>query len=287
MAKGLFAALGPPGAAALRVSLAALLLLAATRPPLLRFTRAQWAAVIPWGVVLGTMNVCFYLAIERIPLGLVLTIEFLGPLSVAVLGSRQPSDFLWATLTTIGIALLVPWSGGMAALDPRGVLLAGLAGACWAGYILLGRRVSQQLPRGWGVASGLAVAAVTLSPFTLTHLTPSHLTPSLLAIGLGVAVLSSAVPLSLEMMAMRVLPSRTFGILMSLEPAVAALVGLLLLGEHLSAAQWGAVACVCAASGGATFTASRVRRSPDPTPAGAIRSPYELAGVREDPPGSN
>lgn len=261
LAKELFAALGPAGTAALRVTLAALLLLAVVRPPLRRFTRAQWAAVAPYGVVLGTMNVCFYLAIARIPLGLALTLEFLGPLGLAVLGSRHLSDLLWAMLAAVGIVLLAPWSGGANALDPWGVLLAGLAGLCWAGYILLGRRVSRRLPRGWAVTTGMAFAALTVLPFTLADLTAAHLTPALLGTGLGVAILSSAVPYTLELTALRVLPSRTFGILMSLEPAAAALVGLLLLGEQLSATQWGAVACVSAASAGATFTASRVPQS--------------------------
>jgi inner membrane transporter RhtA len=254
VAKGLFPVLGPAGMTGLRIGLAALLLLALLRPPLHRFTRAQWAAVVPYGVVLGAMNLSFYLSLARIPLGLAVTLEFLGPLGVAVAGSRRASDVLWVVLAAAGVLLLAPWGGRTDALDLGGVGLALLAGACWAAYILLGGRVSRQLPSGHAVAVGMVFAAVTAAPLTVPALAAAHLTPGILAAGLGVAVLSSALPYVLEMSALRALPSRTFGILMSLEPAVAALAGLLFLGEHLSALQWVAVACVSAASAGSTLT---------------------------------
>ncbi|MGA9521765.1 MAG: DMT family transporter [Myxococcaceae bacterium] len=258
LAKGLFPVLGAAGTAGLRITLAALLMLAVIRPPVWRFERAQWLAVLPYGVALGAMNLCFYLAIARIPLGLAVTLEFLGPLGVAVLGSRRLADFLWVGLAAVGIALLSPWSPSADALDLRGVLLAVLAGAFWAAYILLGGRVSRQLSQGQAVSVGMTFAALTVLPFTLSDLVGAPLSPSVLATGLAVAVLSSALPYSLEMRALRALPSRTFGILMSLEPASAALMGLLILGEELSAVQWLAVACVSSASAGATLTARRV-----------------------------
>jgi inner membrane transporter RhtA len=255
MAKGIFPVLGPAGMTAMRISMAALLLLAFLRPSVHRFTRAQWGAVVPYGITLGVMNLTFYLALARIPLGLAVTLEFLGPLAVAVVGSRRGSDLLWVALAAAGVVLLAPWGGRADALDLTGVGLALVAGACWGGYILLGARASRHLQGNEGVAVGMAVAALTVLPFTLPALAAARLTPSLLAAGLGVAVLSSALPYTLEMSALRALPSRTFGILMSLEPAVAALAGLVFLGEHLSAPQWVAVACVTAASAGSTLTA--------------------------------
>ncbi len=256
LAKQIFPALGPAGATGLRVSLAALLLLAFFRPPLARLGRAQWAALVPYGIALGGMNLTFYLALARIPLGLAVTLEFVGPLGVAVLGSRRAADFVWVLLAGIGIVLLAPWEGGADSLDRVGMLLALLAGACWAAYILVGGALSRRLPHsGQATSIGMAIAALAVLPFTLADLTAARITPEVLGIGLAVAVLSSALPYTLEMIALRALPSRTFGILMSVEPAAAALIGLVVLGERLSALQWLAVLCVCAASAGATLTA--------------------------------
>ena len=265
LAKGLFPVLGPAGATGLRVSLAALLLLAFFRPPIGRLTGAQWRALVPYGVALGGMNLAFYLALARIPLGLAVTLEFVGPLGVAVLGSRRAADFAWVLLAGAGIVLLAPWGGGAAALDPLGMALALIAGACWGAYILLGGLVSRRLAHdGQGVAVGMSVAALAVLPFTAADALAARILPIHLAIGLAVAVLSSALPYTLEMIALRALPSRTFGILMSVEPAAAALIGLAFLGERLTAPQWLAVACVCTASAGATFGA---RRMPPPVEA--------------------
>ena len=257
-AKELFPALGSAGTAGLRIGLSALMLFAVFRPPLARFTRAQWSAVIPYGVVLGTMNLSFYKALERIPMGLAVTLEFIGPLGLAVLGSRRASDFLWVVLAAAGIALIAPWSGGAGALDLLGALLALFAGGCWAGYIVLGGRVSKVLPGGQSVATGMLFASLTALPFAFAEGLAARLTPPLFAGGLAVALLSSAIPFTLEMMALRVLSSRTFGILMSLEPAAAALAGLVFLGEQLTVLQWLALVCVSAASAGAALTARRV-----------------------------
>ncbi len=257
-AKELFPVLGSGGTAGMRIGLSALLLLAVFRPPLTRITRAQWAAVIPYGVVLGAMNLSFYKALERIPLGLAVTLEFVGPLAVAVFGSRRVSDFLWVALAAAGIALIAPWHGGVGAPDLLGVLLALFAGACWGAYILLGGRVSRVFPGGQSVATGMMFAALTVLPFSFAEGLASRLTPPLFAASLAVALLSSAVPYTLEMMALRVLSSRTFGILMSLEPAAAALSGLVFLREHLTGTQWLALVFVSAASAGAALTARRV-----------------------------
>lgn len=260
-AKELFPALGSAGTAGMRIGLSALLLFAVFRPPLARITRAQWRAVIPYGVVLGAMNLSFYLALERIPLGLAVTLEFMGPLSLAVFGSRRVLDFVWVVLAAMGIALIAPWRGGADALDLVGVLLALFAGACWAAYILLGGRVSRVFPGGQSVATGMLIAAVTVLPFALSQGLAARVTPPLFAASLAVALLSSAVPYTLEMMALRVLSARTFGILMSLEPAVAALAGLMFLREQLTMTQWLALVFVSAASAGAVLTS---RRMPPP-----------------------
>lgn len=256
IAKGLFPALGAMGTVGLRVVLSALILLAVFRPQWTRFTAAQWRAVVPYGVVLGAMNLVFYLSLSRIPLGLAVTLEFIGPLGVAVAGSRRALDLVWVGLAAAGIALIAPWNGS--GVDPLGVVLALAAGALWAGYILLGGRVSQILPGGAAVAVGMAIAAIAVLPVAVASGGLGRLSPGMLAAGVGVALLSSAVPYTLEMVALKALPARTFGILMSLEPAMAALAGLVFLKEILTLPQWAAVMLVIAASVGAAVTARAV-----------------------------
>jgi inner membrane transporter RhtA len=256
LAKGLFPALGPDGTVGLRIGLSAAILLLAFRPPLATLSTAQWRAVVPFGLVLGVMNLVFYHAIARIPLGLAVTVEFIGPLGVAVVGSRRAVDVLWVVLAGAGIALITPWTGG-SGVDPVGVLLALAAGGCWAAYIVLGGHLSRLLPGGAAVAAGMLVAALAVVPFSAAVGGFANLTAGRLAAGLGVALLSSAVPYTLEMIALRAMPLRTFGILMSLEPAVAALAGLAFLSEILTPTQWLAVALVIAASTGSTLTSPR------------------------------
>jgi inner membrane transporter RhtA len=255
LAKGLFPVVGAAGATGLRIGLAAVMLLAVFRPRLGQLSVAQWRAVVPYGVVLGAMNLLFYLALARIPLGLGVTLEFVGPLVVAVAGSRRVADFAWVVLAGVGIALIAPWSGQ--GIDVLGALFALLAGGCWAAYIVLGGRVSQVLPGGVAVAVGMIAAALTVMPFALADGGLALLTPRLLTTGLGLALLSSALPFTLEMNALEKLPARTFSILMSLEPAVAALCGLVFLHERLTLAQWLAVVLVVVASAGATLTAKK------------------------------
>jgi inner membrane transporter RhtA len=227
------------------------------RPPVHRFTAAQWRAVVPYGVSIGVMNFMFYEALSRIPLGLAVTLEFVGPLGVAIVSSRRALDVVWAALAAIGILLIAPWHAG-SAIDPLGVTLALATGVCWAAYIVLGGRVSRVLTGGVAVATGMSIATLTVLPFAVAGGGLGRFVPRLYAAGVALAVLSSALPFTLEMHALRALPGRTFSILMSLEPAVAALCGLVLLGEHLTKSQWLAVGLVIAASVGATVTARQL-----------------------------
>ena len=254
IAKGLFPVLGAAGTVGLRIGISLLLLLAVVRPPLRRLRPAQWRAVVPYGVALGAMNLLFYCALARIPLGLAVTLEFVGPLAVALAGSRRRLDVGWALVAGAGIVLLTPWTGQP--LDALGVGFALLAGGAWAVYIVLGSRVAAMLPGAQGVATGMLFAALVVLPFSATAGGWSHLTPSLLAAGALLAVLSSALPFTLEMNALQQLSSRTFSILMSLEPAAAAICGLLFLHERLAPSQWLAVGLVMVASAGATLTAA-------------------------------
>ena len=257
IAKQLFPVIGAAGSAAIRNGLSAIILLAVFRPPMHRFTREQWQAVVPYGVTIGVMNLLFYQALARIPLGLAVTLEFVGPLAVAIAGSRRLLDVLWIALAAIGIVLIAPWQVE-SAIDPLGVALALLTGVCWAAYILLGGRVSKVLSGGIPVATGMSIATLTVLPFALAGGRLGSFVPRFYAAGAAMAVLSTALPFTLEMSALRALPGRTFSILMSLEPAVAALCGLVLLGEHLTRAQWAAVGLVIAASVGATVTARQL-----------------------------
>ncbi|WP_199243453.1 EamA family transporter [Hymenobacter sedentarius] len=256
IAKGLFPVVGAAGAAGMRIGLSALMLLVAFRPPLRQLTAVQWRAVIPYGVALGTMNFLFYLALARIPLGLCVTLEFVGPLLLAVAGSRRAVDVVWVVLAGVGIALIAPWAGH--GVDLLGALFALLAGGCWVAYIVLGGRVSQVLPGGAAVATGMLFASLTILPFTVASGSLALLTPSLFGAGVALALLSSALPFSLEMNALSMLPARSFSILMSLEPAAAALCGLVFLHEHLIPTQWLAIVLVVVASVGATVSAKKV-----------------------------
>ena len=264
LAKALFPALGAMGTSGLRVGLSAVILMAAFRPWRRRTTSTEWRALIPYGVVLGVMNVVFYLALSRIPLGLAVTLEFIGPLGVAVFGSRRAVDMAWALLAAAGIALVTPWVGG--GVDALGVLLALAAGACWAAYILLGSRVSRMISGGAAVAIGMTIAAFMVIPAAVATGGFARLTPGLFAAATGVALLSSAIPYTMEMIALKELPARTFGILMSLEPAVAAVAGWIFLHELLSLRQCLAVALVIAASTGATLTSSRPKQGNEGEP---------------------
>lgn len=257
LAKGLFAQLGPVGATGLRIGLAAVFLSLIFRPAIRQLTAAQWRVILPYGLVLGAMNLLYYLSLARIPLGLAVTLEFVGPLLLATFTSRQKLDLLWVALAALGVVLIAPWSGQ--GLDALGMVLALLAGGCWAGYVVMGGKVSQVVSSGVGVTAGMIVATLTVLPFVLISGALAQVTPSLLAAGALLAVLSSAVPFTLEMIALRTLPARTFSVLLSLEPVVAALFGWVVLHEVLLVSQWVAVVLVMVASAGGAWTARQTR----------------------------
>ncbi|MFI9155238.1 EamA family transporter [Streptomyces sp. NPDC053367] len=250
----LFPRAGALGTVALRVTLAAVLLLVVARPRLRGLSRGDWAVGAGYGLALGGMNVLFYQAIDRIPLGPAVTLEVLGPLLLSVAAARRAAGVLWAALALAGVALL---GGGMGGLDPVGAGFALAAGAMWAAYIVLGSRAGGRFPRLDGLAVAMAVAALVGLPLGVASAGGALLEPGVLVLGLGIAVLSSGVPYTLELLALRRLPAATFAVLMSLAPALAALAGLLVLGQGLSLPQCAAVAMVVAASAGAVRTGSQ------------------------------
>ncbi|BBL80568.1 threonine transporter RhtB [Rubrobacter xylanophilus] len=242
VAKGLFEEVGPGGTVFLRVGFAAVFLLLLWRPEVRGYPRSAYRIAVSFGAVLAAMNLSFYAALDRIPLGVAVTLEFVGPLGVAVAGSRRGLDVLWVLLAASGILLLAPLGTfGGADLDPVGVGLALLAGGFWAGYILLGARTGRVFPGSAGLVVAMCAGAMLTAPVGLVSAGGGLLDWEVLLAGAAVALLSSAVPYSLELEALRRLPSRVFGVLMSLEPAVAALVGFLVLGERLG---WRAVLAV-------------------------------------------
>lgn len=259
-AKPLFATLGAEGTTALRVGLSALMLLALWRPWRLRLTRADRGALLLYGAVLGAMNLLFYLSLRTIPLGLAIAIEFSGPLALALATSRRAIDFLWIGCAVLGLSLLLPVSGLSTGLDPTGVACALGAALCWALYIIFGQRVGH-LPGGPAVALGMSVAALVVMPFGLAAGGTALLDPGILAVGLGVAALSSALPYTLEMVALKRLTKQSFGVLLSLEPAIGSLAGLVILGERLAPTEWLAIACIVVASVGNTVSTHRRRNA--------------------------
>jgi inner membrane transporter RhtA len=250
LAKGLFDEIGVGGTVFLRVFFAALVLVALWRPSLRGRGRRELRLVVAFGLVLACMNLAFYSALDRIPLGAAVTFEFIGPLGVAVAGSRKALDLLWVALAAIGILLLSDFGAGD--LDPLGIALALLAGAFWAAYILLSARVGQEFEGADGLALAMVVGAAVLVPVGVGDAGGELLVPWILAVAAAVAILSSAIPYALEMEALRRMPTGVFGVLMSLEPAVAALAGFLLLGEDLNAREIVAILFVVAASAGAS-----------------------------------
>jgi inner membrane transporter RhtA len=253
IAKGLFDELGPAGTVFLRFGFAALALLVLWRPSLKGHARRSYLVAVVFGLALAAMNFTFYFALDRIPLGIAVTLEFVGPLGVAVAGSRRLLDLLWAALAAAGILLLAPLNVfGEVDLDPAGVALALLAGCFWAAYILLSARTGSVFPGGTGLVIALCVGTVVLAPVGISSGGLALLDPRLLLAGFGVAMLSSAIPFSLELEALRKLPARVFGVLMSLEPAVAALVGFVVLGERLGTRSLAAIVLVTVAAAGAS-----------------------------------
>jgi inner membrane transporter RhtA len=253
LAKGLFPIVGAGGTAALRLAIAALILLAVWRPWHLRLTQRQLGIVIVYGVAMGCMNFFFYLALSYIPLGITMALEFTGPLGIALFASRRPIDFLWILLAALGLVALLPLGLGGAPLSALGVIYALAAGLCWALYILFGRRAGAA--HGGQITSwGTVIGALVIVPIGFAHSGTQLFSPAILPMAAGVAVLSSALPYSLEMFAMPRIATRTFGVLMSLNPALGALSGLIFLGESLTLIQWMAIASIVAASAGSAAT---------------------------------
>jgi inner membrane transporter RhtA len=261
LAVHLFALGGSTGTTLLRLGLAALVLLAVVRPRVRSWTGLQWRAVLALGLSLGAMNGCFYAAISRIDLGTAVTIEFLGPLTLSAVLSRRVRDLLWVGLALAGVVVLGltgEHHGG--SLDPVGVVFALLAGGCWAAYIMASARVGRLVPGHGGLAVATAVGALVLVPLGAGGALRAVTAPHGLWLALGTALLASVIPYSLELAALRRLPQRTFGILLSLEPVIASLAGWALLGQRMTLLGGLGVVLVVLASAGATASAGRERR---------------------------
>lgn len=269
----LFPRTGVAGAVTLRLALGALLMLAVCRPRMRGHGRDDWAAVVTFGLALAGMNSIFYQAIERIPLGPAVMLEVLGPLALSVVGARRAAAWCWAGLALAGVALL--GQGGFDRLDPLGAALALAAGAMWAAYIVCSARVGARFPRADGLALALAVAALLTLPIGLVDAGGRLADPAVLGLGAALALLASVLPYSLELVALRRLPTATFAVLMSLGPAVAALAGWLVLGQALHPVEVLAIGLVVAASVGA------VRAAAGPAP---VAPPPVLSGAAAAPP---
>ncbi len=253
----LFGSVGPGGAVLLRLAAASIVLVALWRPRIRSRGRGQLLLAVLFGVVLAGMNLAFYESIQRIPLGIAVTLEFVGPLGVAVAGSRRRLDFLWVTLAALGIVALM--HGDTSSLNTLGVVLALTAGAMWAAYIVVNARVGTVFEDGAGLALAMCVASLLIVPVGVAQGGTSLLHPHALLIGAAVGMLSSAIPYTLEMEALRRIAKSVFGVLMSLEPGMAALAGFLVIGQSLSTRELAGIALVIVASFGASI---RARKAP-------------------------
>ncbi len=249
LAKQLFPLVGAAGASTLRLIFAATILLIVWRPfrPSVFPAPSQRQAVLLYGLSLGAMNLLFYIALERIPLGLAVAFEFCGPLTIALFQSRRALDFLWVIFAVFGLALLLP-IGTTTSLDPVGVAFALGAGVCWALYIIFGQSAGSETHGGVAVALGMSIAALVVLPVGVIANGSALLSWEAIRASLAVAILSSALPYTLEMYALKRLPVHTFGVLMSIEPAIGALSGLMFLSERLGPRQWTGIALIMAAS---------------------------------------
>lgn len=256
LAKSLFPIVGAPGVTALRIALGTLILVVIFKPWRLRFKKEQRLPLLFYGLSLGAMNYLFYLSIQTVPLGIAVALEFTGPLAVALFSSRRPVDFVWVVLAVLGLWFLLPLGQDVSHVDLTGAALALGAGACWAVYILTGQRAGEEHGPAT-VALGSLIAAIVFVPLGMAQATESIWQWSILPVGLAVAVLSTALPYSLEMVALTRLPTRIFGTLMSMEPALAAMSGMVFLGETLTFTQTLALCSIIAASMGSTLTLRR------------------------------
>jgi inner membrane transporter RhtA len=267
LAKGLFPHVGAEGTTTYRLIFSTLLLMAFWRPWRRAWTWADAPPLLMFGATLGIMNLLFYNSLKTVPFGLAVAIEFTGPLAVALWSSKKPLDFVWIVLAVIGMGLILPLGQHMGvgasttALDPLGIAYALGAGFCWALYIVIGQRVADRIG-AFATPMGMLVAAIVVAPFGIGVAGASLLNVEWMLMGLGIALLSSAIPYSLEMYSLKHLPKQTFSILLSLEPAVGALAGWLVLSEHLSTQQLCAIGLIMAASMGSAMTAGQ-RKSVD------------------------
>jgi len=265
LAKTLFQSVGAPGAVALRTALATVMLCAVLRPWRTKLTGGSWAALGIYGVSLGVMNFLYHQALRTLAPGITVSLEFTGPLAVAVFSSRRPVDFLWIALAAAGLVLLLPLARAQPNVDLTGALFALGAGACWAMYIVFGQKAGADYG-AQAVAYGSVIASFIVVPVGIVTAGPRLLSAAALPYGLANALLSTALPYSLVMIALTRLPARTFGILMSIEPVIGALVGWAMLHEQLAVAQWVAISMIILASIGTTWTATAQRTSPVPMP---------------------
>ncbi|WP_053213524.1 threonine/homoserine exporter RhtA [Pseudomonas sp. Q12-87] len=253
LAKSMFAEVGAQGTTTLRLIFASIIMLVLLRPWRAKLTAQSLRTVIVYGMALGGMNFLFYMSLRTVPLGIAVALEFTGPLAVAIYASRRAIDFLWIALAVIGLLLLIPAGAAGTGIDLAGAGYALGAGGCWALYILFGQKAGAD--NGVQTAAlGVMIAALFVAPIGIIHAGAALLTPSLIPVAIGVALLSTALPYTLEMISLTRMPARTFGTLMSVEPAIGALSGLVFLHEYLSLAQWLAIGCIILASVGATLT---------------------------------
>lgn len=253
LAKSMFPVVGAQGTTTLRLIFASIIMLLLLRPWRAKLTTQSLRTVVVYGMALGGMNFLFYMSLRTVPLGIAVALEFTGPLAVAIYASRRAIDFLWIALALVGLLLLIPSGAASASIDLVGAGYALGAGVCWALYILFGQKAGAD--NGVQTAAlGVMIAALFVAPIGIVHAGSALLTPSLILVAVGVAILSTALPYTLEMVALTRIPARTFGTLMSVEPAIGALSGLLFLQEYLSLAQWTAITCIILASIGATLT---------------------------------
>ncbi|WP_187487943.1 threonine/homoserine exporter RhtA [Duffyella gerundensis] len=253
LAKSIFPQVGATGITAIRLGIGTLILCVIFKPWRMRISRHNLPPLIIYGIALGAMNTLFYLAIRTVPLGIAVGLEFIGPLTLALAGSRRPLDFVWVLLALVGLWYLLPFGEGLSEIDPLGAALAIAAGACWAIYIVSGQRAGS----GHGpatVAMGSVIASVIFVPIGLAFAESGLWSLSVLPVAITIAILCSALPYSLEMVALTRLPARLFGTLMSIEPAMAAISGMLFLGELLTPVQWLALLAIVVASAGSTLT---------------------------------
>lgn len=253
LAKSLFPIAGAAGATTLRLFFASVILFFFWRPWRFKYSFSEIKKLFYYGASLGFMNLCFYFALERIPLGLAVTLEFVGPLGLSLISSRKKRDFFWALLAAVGLYLIMPTTLEKTPTDEVGILFALGAGLFWALYIYFGQKAGKNFHSGMATCLGMIFAALVVMPFGFLS-GGSLFSMKILPLALAVAVLSSALPYSLEMVALKSIPTKTFGILMSLEPVIATLVGILFLGEKLGALQLVAMACVMMASVGSTLS---------------------------------